>query len=222
MSVQRQATDGRRTPDGKRTLWPLISLIPIGLGAWAPIYAGAKAKRGLWVALGILWCLIVIAGFVADGLSSHPNTDDLTGGLLILGWVGAIATSFSIAPAYRRQMSSPLEAAVEAGDLRLSDREQARRLARTDPKLAQEIGIGRPDRAGSADAGLVDVNNASVTALLQLPGVDGELATKIIETREHVHGFSSVEDMGLVMDLDGDLVEGLRDETVFLPRRDRG
>ena len=214
MSVQRQATDGTRT------LWPLISLIPIGLGAWAPIYAGAKAKRGLWVGLGILWCLIVIAGFVADGLSSHPNSDGLTGGLLILGWVGAIATSFSIAPAYRRQMSSPLEAAVEAGEQRLLDHERARRLAAENPALAKEIGVGRPDRAGAADAGLVDVNNASVTALLKLPGVNGELATKIIETREHVHGFSSVEDMGLVLDLDGDLVEGLRDETVFLPRRD--
>ncbi len=212
MSVERRATDA------KRPWWPLISLIPLGLGAWAPIYAGAKARRGLWVALGILWCLIVIAGFAVNGVSSHPGSDDLAGGLLIVGWAGAIATSFSLAPAYRRQMASPLQAAVEAGDLRLSDREQARRLARTNPQLAQEIGIGRPDRTGAADAGLVDVNNASVTALLQLPGVDGDLATQIIETREHVHGFSSIEDMGLVMDLDGDLVEGLRDETVFLPR----
>jgi len=215
MSVQRQTTDG------KRTLWPLISLIPLGFGAWAPIYAGAKAKRALWVVLGIVWCLIVIAGFVANGTSHHPGSDDLAGGLLIIGWVGAIATSFSIAPAYRRQLDSPLQAAIEAGDLRLSDREQARRLARTNPRLAEEIGIGRPDRADSTDAGLVDVNNASVTALLKLPGVDGDLATRIIETREHVHGFSSVEDMGLVMDLDGDLVEGLRDVTVFLPRQGR-
>jgi DNA uptake protein ComE-like DNA-binding protein len=215
MSVQRQTTGG------KRTWWPLISLIPLGLGAWAPIYAGAKAKRGLWVALGIVWCLIVVAGFVANGVSHHPGSDDLAGGLLIVGWVGAIATSFSVAPAYRRQMSSPLAAAAEAGDLRLSDREQAQRLARTNPKLAEEIGVGRPDRAGSIDAGLVDVNNASVTALLKLPGVGGELATRIIETREQVHGFSSLEDMGLVMDLDGDLVEGLREQTVFLPRHGR-
>jgi hypothetical protein len=213
MSVQQQP------PAGKRALWPLISLIPLGFGAWAPIYAGAKARKPLWIALGVLWSLVVIGGLVANELSSHAGSDDLAGGILIIGWIGAIATSFSLAPAYRRQMASPLQAAVEAGDLRLSDREQARRLARTDPKLAQEIGIGRPDRAGSADAGLVDVNNASATALLKLPGVDDELATKIIETREHIHGFSSVEDLGLVMDLDGDLVEGLRDETVFLPRR---
>jgi DNA uptake protein ComE-like DNA-binding protein len=213
MSVQRQP------PAGKRALWPLISLIPLGFGAWAPIYAGAKARKPLWIALGVLWSLVVIGGLVANELSSHAGSDDLAGGILIIGWIGAIATSFSLAPAYRRQMASPLQAAVEAGDLRLSDREQAQRLARTNPKLAEEIGIGRPDRAGAADAGLVDINNASVTALLELPGVDGGLATRIIETRERVRGFSSLEDLGLVMDLDGDLVEGLRDKTVFLPRR---
>ena len=153
----------------------------------------------------------MIAGFVADGLSSHPGTDDLDRRAadprlgrrdrdLVLDRARLPAADVLAARSRRRGRRSPT-----------SDREQARRLARTNPKLAQEIGIGRPDRAGSADAGLVDVNNASVTALLKLPGVDGELATQIIETREHVHGFSSLEDMGLVMDLDGDFVEGLRE-----------
>jgi DNA uptake protein ComE-like DNA-binding protein len=214
--IRRQMTIQPQTTSGKRPLWPVVSLTPLGLGAWVPIYAGAKARRPLWIAMGLLFTLVTIAGWILASATSGDS--DAGGGLIILGWVGAIATSFSVAPAYRRQMSSPLQVAAEAGDLRLSDREQARRLARTNPRLAQEIGIGRPDRAG-ADAGLVDANNASVTALLTLPGVDGDLATQIIETREQVNGFSSVEDMGLVMDLAGDLVEDLRNETVFLPRR---
>ena len=72
------------------------------------------------------------------------------------------------------------------------------------------MGIGRPDVTGAADAGLVDLNNASVTALLELPGVDGDVATEIVEAREKVHGFASLEDMGAALDLDGNLVEGLR------------
>ena len=83
-----------------------------------------------------------------------------------------------------------------------------------------------PRRSGSAGptaraptaAGLVDVNNANVTALLTLPGVDGDLATEIIETREKVGGFSSLEDCGAQLDLDGGVVEALRDKVVFLPR----
>ena len=141
-----------------------------------------------------------------------------SGACFVLGWVGAAATSFIIRGAYDRRMASPLASAELHAAKRLQDREQAQRIARTNPALAAEMGIGRPDRAGAADAGLVDVNNASVTALLVLPGVDGELATRMVEDRERVHGFSSLEDMGSLMELDGALVDGLRDRVVFLPR----
>jgi DNA uptake protein ComE-like DNA-binding protein len=203
-----------------RSRWPYISLIPIGLGAWAPIYAGVKARRAIWIVLGILWSAVVIAGFVANSVSrsGHSGNDDFAGFLLILGWVGAIATSFAIRSAYERQIGSELELAAAAAEQRLQDRERAREIAQRDPALAQEIGIGRPDRHGATDAGLVDVNNASASALLELPEVDGELATRIVEERRQVGGFSSLEDMGAAMDLDGGLVEGLRDRVVFLPR----
>lgn len=219
MSTREEAVTGLTEPAVTRSRWPWISLIPIGLGAWAPIYAGVKARSRLWIALGFLWSLIVIGGFVANGLSSHPGNDDFAGFLFILGWVGAVATSFSIRGAYDRRMSSPLLAAEEAGEERLAERRRAIELARRNPDLAREIGIGRPDRAGARDAGLVDVNNASVTALLTLPGLDSDTVTRIVEAREKVGGFSSLEDMGAALDLDGNLVEGLRDAAVFLPRR---
>ena len=208
------------TENVKRSRWPWISLLPIGLGAWAPIYAGVRARVRSWVALGLLWSAIVIAGFVKSSLghAGHSGTDDLAGLLLIVGWVGAVATSFMIRGAYDRQMGSTLLAATEAAEQRLRDRQRALQLARQNPALAREIGIGRPDRQGAADAGLIDVNNASVTALLKLPGISGEIATEIIETREKVGGFSSLEDMGETLELAGDVVEGLRGEVVFLPR----
>ena len=55
-------------------------------------------------------------------------------------------------------------------------------------------------------------------ALLRLPSVDEDLATRIAETRETLNGFSSLEDMGAAMDLPGDVVEALRGAVVFLPR----
>jgi DNA uptake protein ComE-like DNA-binding protein len=199
--------------------WPYLSLIPLGCGAWAPIYAGVKARRLLWTLLGIVWSAIVIAGWVANSVSksgSHGN-NDFAGFLFILGWVGAIATSFIIRPAYDRQMSSGLEQAEEAGETRLQERKRALQIAQRNPALAQEMGIGRPDRAG-ADAGLVDVNNAPVSALQTLPGVDHHLATQIASTREKLGGFSSLEDCGETLDIDGGTVERLRGRVVFLPR----
>jgi DNA uptake protein ComE-like DNA-binding protein len=198
------------------TLWPFVSLIPLGLGAWVPIYAGAKARRPLWIAMGVLFTLVTIAGWIF-AVTTNGNSG-AAGGLIVLGWVGAIATSFSIRPTYKAVMGSPITQAIEGARGRISDRSTARKLVSENPALAAEIGIGRPDVEGATDAGLVDVNNASVTALLKLPGVDGDLATRIIETREQVRGFATLEDMGMVMDLDGALVEGLRNETVFLPR----
>lgn len=200
--------------------WAFISLVPLGFGAWAPIYAGVKARRPLWILLGVLWTALVIAAFALNANTAsgrHGNNDD-AGGLIILGWVGAIATSFIIRPAYQRQMQSTMQHAIDAGEQRLADHERAARLARTNPRLAKEIGVGRPDRDGAADGGLVDVNSASVTALLTLPGVDGDVATEICECREKLGGFASLEDFGETLDLDGDVVEGLRDRVVFLPR----
>ena len=155
--------------------WAFISLVPLGFGAWAPIYAGVKARRALWIILGVLWTAVIVAAFAinATTVSGQHGNNDGAGGLFILGWVGAIATSFIIRPAYQRQMGSRFQHAVEEGEQRLSDHRRGLRLAHDNPQLAKEIGVGRPDRHGAADAGLVDVNNASVTALLKLPGIDG-------------------------------------------------
>lgn len=200
-----------------RSRWAYISLLPIGFGAWAPIYAGVKVRRTLWIALGLLWSAMFVLALVLSSSHGHGN-DGLVGALAIVAWVGGIATSFSIRGAYERALDSPFEQAVKAGEQRLHDHDRARRLAQDKPALAKEIGVGRPDRHGAADGGLVDVNNASVTALLTLPGIDGDVATQIIEAREKIGGFSSLEDCGETLDLDGGVVEGLRDKVVFLPR----
>ncbi len=202
----------------QRSRWPYLSLIPLGLGAWAPIYAGARARRRAWVLLGLLWCALIVAGFVQDSVGGHSGHDTIAGMLLIVGWAGAIATSFVIRGAYERQMTSPLLEATEEARQRLTDRQRALALASADPALAREVGIGRPDKPGAFDGGLVDVNNAPAAALASLPGVDDALATKIVEVRAKTGGFSSLEDFGTVLDLDGDLVEALRERTVFLPR----
>jgi len=209
-------------PDQRRvkTDWVWLSIIPFGAGACVPIYAGVKARVRTWVGLGLLWMALVAAAFIinADTTSGQHGNNGFAGVLFLASWIGGIATSFAIRGAYRRRVGSPLLAAEEAGEQRLRDRRRALELARNNPNLAREMGIGRPDRAGAADAGLVDVNNASIGPLLTLPGVTEDLAGQIIETRRQTGGFASLEELGLALDLDGDLVEGLRGLTVFLPR----
>jgi hypothetical protein len=188
----------------------------MGLGAWAPSYAGAKAKNPRWMALGILWSLIALAGWI--GAVATNGHSGLSCGLIILGWVGAVATSFVIRPAYVQQIGSSLNTAIAGAESRLAERQRARRLCTENPRLAREIGVGRPDLPGSQDAGLVDINSAPAAVIGALPGIDDGLATRIVEARAETHGFTSVEDLGATLDLDADVVEGLREQAVFLPR----
>lgn len=208
------ASAGHSTNQG--TAWAWLSVIPMGLGAWAPAYAGVKAQNRRWLALGVIWSLIAVAGWVAAVTSNGDS--GLAGGLIILGWVGAVATSFTIRPAYARQLQGSFDAAVLGAQVRLAERERARRLCREKPPLAREIGVGRPDLPGAQDAGLVDVNNAPARVIAGLPGIGDALAARIVEARSDTQGFSSVEDLGATLDLDGHVVEGLREQAVFLPR----
>jgi len=195
--------------------WVWVSATPFGLGAWTPVVPGAALRRPLWIGLGLLWTLVALAGWVAAIVNDGGSG---AGGLIILGWVGAIATTLSVRPAFNRTSGSDFLRERQAAERRLAERREAQKLALDDPALALELGVGRPDRAGARSAGLVDVNNAPVEALRLLPGIDEAKALRIVRLREELNGFSSLHDLGAVLELDGHAVERLRDDTVFLPR----
>jgi DNA uptake protein ComE-like DNA-binding protein len=69
---------------------------------------------------------------------------------------------------------------------------------------------------GADDYGLVDVNHCPANALTRLPGINEELAARIVTERAQAGGFSSVEDLGVLLDLPPSTVDGLRDTAVFL------
>jgi Helix-hairpin-helix motif len=100
----------------------------------------------------------------------------------------------------------------------LAERKKALALARDVPGLALEAGVGRPDLPGSFHGGVVDVNHAPVQVIASLPGFDLQLAARLVAAREELDGFSSLEDLGTVLDLPGDEVEHIREHVVFLPR----
>jgi len=64
---------------------------------------------------------------------------------------------------------------------------------------------------------VVDVNHAPVEALAELPGIDAELAGRLVAAREEVKGFVSAEDAGMVLDLDPPTIDRISRVAVFLP-----
>jgi len=102
---------------------------------------------------------------------------------------------------------------------RLARRSRALELARHNPTLAIEAGVGRPDIRGAFHGEIIDINNAAGAAISGLPGISNRMALRIVAVRRRVGGFSSLEDFGMVLDLSGDSIERLRGLVVFLPRQ---
>lgn len=211
-------TPDRLKPTKLDRAWPWLSLFPLGLGAWGLIYAGLRARQRWWTAVGVLCTVAVSCGWIIAGVSESEDNGG-AGAVLLLGWVGAIAVSFGLRGPFGRRMNSPWRLALEAGRDRLEERAAALELVQRDPALAAEVGIGRPDEGDDRGAGLIDVNNASLAALLTLPRVDDDLALQIFQQRTELDGFASLEDLGAALDLGGSDVEALRGLVVFLPRR---
>ncbi|MGZ8702279.1 MAG: ComEA family DNA-binding protein, partial [Gaiellaceae bacterium] len=86
------------------------------------------------------------------------------------------------------------------------------------PSRARELGIGRPDVAGAFHGGLIDINNAPADTIDRLPGMNKQLARRIVQVREEINGFSSLEDAGHVLNLKASLVDKIDDRVICLPR----
>lgn len=64
-------------------------------------------------------------------------------------------------------------------------REEARRMWATDPALARELGVGRPDLGrGFDDGGLIDLNSSPAALIARICSIDVPLAEAIVAARE--------------------------------------
>lgn len=198
--------------------WILLTLVPFGMTAWvALVYAGVRARRAVWVGFGLVYFGMLAAGFwLIDEEKDAGLRDDIAATLWGLSWLLPFVHSLVIRNAYLERRFG-FAGRLEAAEGRVEEREEARRLARDDPRRALEMGVGRPDRDGFS-GGVVDLNNAPAAVLEELPGVNRELAERIVAVREEIDGFSSLEDMGHVLDLPATLLDRVRRDVVLLPR----
>lgn len=204
--------------DRPRPWWVLASL-PLGMTTWiGMLYAGVRARMRSLQVLGVVFFAVMVAGFALAGDRPEGSfLEEFAEVFIVSGWLAGIGLSFALAPAWQRRMRSRRLDAEQ----RLADRREAGALARENPSLARELGVGRPDVPGAEHHGLVDVNAASEQTIARLPGIDDALAREIVRVREELGGFSSLADMGAVLNLPAPVVEDLRERTVFLPRGGR-
>jgi DNA uptake protein ComE-like DNA-binding protein len=211
----RAATPGHSWFRGKA--WLLLT-VPIGLTTWAAfLYIGIRARRAQWLAWTVVY-LATLAGWLALSAHHHETgAEQALGAVLWLGtWVGGGIHAFAVSDEAMRRIRARADPALEAARARIDRRNMGRHLLATQPALARELGVGRPDVPGADDYGLIDVNHCPAAVLTRLPGITEELAGRIVAERAQVGGFSSTDDLGVTLDLPPATVDQIWALTVFV------
>lgn len=174
------------TEDKRRSVargwWVWWSLLPFGLGSWAPVIAGRRDRVGRWTALGVLWAVVALTGFVLSvsrrsghGSSGHGS---LAGVLVLLAWGGGIVTSLEIRGQQRRRDAGSDTGADRPVPSSRADREQV---------IAQGAAPARPAGEHWPWISLLPVGLGSWAPIVAaarcrvwrwaLPGIAGAIAT---------------------------------------------
>jgi DNA uptake protein ComE-like DNA-binding protein len=198
--------------------WLLLT-IPVGLTTWAAfLYVGVRARRFSWITWAGVYAAALAGWLVLDAPTHATGTaKGLAAVLAILTWIGGGIHAVAISNDAVRRISNRNDPVVEAAEARIALRAEGKHLLATQPAIAQEVGVGRPDVPGARDYGLIDVNHCPVGTLTRLPGITTELARQIVDGRDQAGGYSSVEDLGMLLNLPPATVDVLHDLTVFTP-----
>jgi DNA uptake protein ComE-like DNA-binding protein len=197
--------------------WLLLTL-PVGLTTWAAfLYIGIRARRRRWLAWAGVYLAGVAVWLVLDAPANPGSTaQGIAAAVALATWIGGGVHALVVSNDAVRRIRGSEDPAVEAAEARIERREAGRHLLASKPALAREVGVGRPDIPGADDYGLVDVNHCPASALTRLPGIGAGLAGRIVSEREQAGGFSSVEDLGVLLDLPPAAVDQIRDTAIFL------
>jgi DNA uptake protein ComE-like DNA-binding protein len=208
-----------RSRIGLRDWWLLLPPLSIGVLTWAAFfYAGVSARRRDWLAWAGVYLGVLIAVFGIDAAVGEKDWSSTLAGLVLFALAGGgFAHAIAIRrPLYAASADSASEQ-YERAERRLAVREQGRMLARTEPSKARQLGVGRPDLPDAFDAELVDLNSAPATVIADVTGVAMTTAERVVAARSETSGFSSVEDLDLMVDLPPQELSRLRDAGVCVP-----
>jgi hypothetical protein len=200
-------------------LWALIPPLTWGLLAPVPFVHAAVRLRtvAMWlVAAGYVavWVVVGPAGVLAQ----DPDADPAVLGFSQLGLVAAATVhAFALRARVFPERVSAGDPALAAALAARDRRERARAITASDPALARELRIGRPDlQREFDDGGLVDVNHVPAQVLVDRLGLSQEEAARVVGTRAELGRFSSPAELAVYAELADGTVEAVRDRLLFL------
>lgn len=206
----------------------VIVLASVGLLAAVPFFHAASrlhrptlAKAGAGYAAAGLLSLLLIGtapvdatgdptGFLSGVGVSVSIVSMLTASLWLIGVRRQVYDRVHILAPSRNQGA---QATVSEARRR---REEARRIAGADPMMARELGIGRPSLNRYDDGGLLDLNLATEQELASVAGLTPGVARSVIEAREAIGRFLSVDDAVVFGQVSEDETDLLRERGIVI------
>ena len=183
------------------------------------VYAGLRARHRRWVMWGVAYLAVSATSLALIGVAPDEHWLQDAGALIgLFSWGVSLVHALAVRRDFLDRVEALDDPRLDEAEDRLARRDVALDLVAGDPMRARELGIGRPDIAGAYEAGLVDLNHAPAGVIALLPGFDDQLARRVVEVRDEIDGFSSLDDFGHVLDLPAPVTDRLREIAIFLPR----
>lgn len=185
--------------------WFLLPLLTFGMATFAVVgYAGGRL-RSRWHLAAAAGYLLLFVGFVIGVQFTDPEktgvVDAIITPLYLINWLvgsahaGWLERRLKVGRA-TVEPTSPADPAVMVAQQRLARRNEARALFTSNPALAAELGIGRPDlRRHYDDGGLIDINHVPAEMVAWELGIPSAIAEEIVVQRTRVGGFYSADDL---------------------------
>jgi hypothetical protein len=210
----------RRGPGPRRRwrqfAWASVPVWSLTLLAFAPFLRLAVARRRTrdWLVFaGYLMAVIlelVLLSTPAD--SAGPVIGTVMAALLL----GSAPVHAFIAFRPVAGLGDDNREAVAGARARLHRRSKARELARSDPALARELRIGRPDLPREYDdGGVIDINHVPAEVMASGLGLAPEEVAAVLEAREALGRFAGPDELSAYAELAPDRVDALRDWLLF-------
>jgi len=196
--------------------WALVPLVTLGLASAATFAYGAIRLRSRPLGFcAAVYGLAAAAFLYLTNVAADPSWQSNLG--VEIGLASAVIATGHAFAIRQRVLDGRTATAEDKAREALRRRDHSRKLLIDDPQLAKELNVGRPDlHPEFDDGGLVDVNHVPEEFLITLPGVDAALASTIVEVRDSIGGFDSLDDMGVLLGLPPQRLDWARDRAVFV------
>lgn len=209
--------------------WILISFIFLFNG-FGLLYAGFKTDERLWKIEGTIYEVIVLLFIIAVSIQPNSSLSSFITGIYLLSWIISIIRSFVIRNQYLEKIrhdkyqnsryshkngfneditkantSNSISQAIYSGNENSQVYEKP-----INKKQIEDLNINQRESIKQ-----VNINNAPLDVIAQLPGLDVNKAEKIIRFRESGKAINSLDELKNLLELDDNQIEQIKEYVII-------